>query len=61
MALPTWLAHNQVADSQTAELQRFNSDPANRASYTPEEWQAKLAQEMPAAGYVRTDTGWSPA
>jgi hypothetical protein len=60
MALPKWMQQNAAADAHTAEMQRFNSDPANRTSYTAEEWQAKLDAEMPAAGYQKTHTGWSP-
>lgn len=61
MALPEWLQHNQASEALAAEMQRFNSDPANRTSYTVDEWLAKLEVEMPAAGYVKTDTGWTGA
>jgi hypothetical protein len=60
MALPEWLQHNMTVEAQLAEMWRFNTDSANRASYTIEEWLAKLDREMPAKGYEKTPTGWTP-
>jgi hypothetical protein len=55
MALPEWLRE----ELQRREMNRFNADPANRRSYTLDEWMAKLEVEMPARGYVKTATGWT--
>lgn len=59
MTLPEWMQQNIDAERSSVEMARFNGDPANRISYTPEEWQAKLDVEMSAAGCQKTDSGWT--